>query len=880
MDLSSGRLPTGTVTFLFSDIEDSTSLVEELTTSTYRDLIEQHHRLLRTAFTHHGGIERGTQGDGFLVVFPEAPTAVAAAVDAQRSLVTATWPSGVEVRVRMGLHSGVGVHGGDDYVGRDINLAARIGEAAHGGQVLISESTRALAERTLPDGVGVRYVGQHRLKGLEHPERLYQLLIDGLPETFPPLRSVDAGVAHLPVRATSFVGRRAEMGQLGALLEQSSLITLVGPGGSGKTSLATELARKAADEFGDGAWFVDLAALDGPTLVEPAIARSLGLREQSRRPTIDVLTDHLATRDLLLLLDNFEHVLPAADVVATLLTAAPKLKILVTSRIRLNLYGEQEFPVPPLGLQDTDHVVDIGELAKGEAVSLFVERARTVQPDFSITDENAQVIVQICERLDGLPLAIELAASRIRLLTPDEILERLEQRLPVLDIAATESNRPERHQTLQKTIGWSYEMMRPVEQDLFTRLSVFVGGFTLAAAEAIANPDGELGIDTLGGIASLRDHSLIRQRSVRGTSRFDMLETIHGFARNLLASDTALEKIPIRHLRYYRDMAEHAEPHLMGPRQLEWLDRLDIEHANLREALRTALDSANIEDGLRLASSVWRFWFERGYLREGRRWLEKVLGLEPATVSAARAKGYTALGGLTYWLADPDATDQAYQAALSIYRQIGDEEAEAEAMYNLTFVAAMNNDPQEARRRGEASMAGARRIGSPSLVARNQIVLGLAAMFDGNPRSAVSYFEEALEVFRESGDTFHITWAVGSLGQAYFELGELDKGRAAFLEALRLSASVGSLPVIGAGLRALSMQESSQGNHLEAVRLAGAAESLEEATGAASPLPLIVNADLNAAREALGDGVVEVALAEGRRMTPQESVDYATSLVE
>lgn len=878
MAASSSQLPTGTVTFFFSDVEDSTRLVEELATSTYRDLIEQHHHLLRGVFDRTGGVERGTAGDGFLVVFTDAPSAVRAAVEAQRSVKDAAWPGGSEVRVRMGLHSGQGVRGGDDYIGPDINRAARVAAAAHGGQILISDSTRVLCERSLPEDVGVRYLGEHRLKGLESPERLYQLVADGLPDDFPPPRTAEIGKAHVPTRMTSFIGRRRELSQLLDLLEQHRLVTLVGPGGTGKTSLAIELASVAAPDFADGAWFVDLASLSDPALVESAIATGLGLREQSQRPVSEVLADHLASRRLLLVLDNFEHLMTASDVVADLLAAAPELSTVVTSRGSLNLYGEQTFPVPPMALPDPDRAEDPGEIAEGEAVSLFVERARKVKPDFSITSENVSLILKICARVDGLPLAIELAASRIRLLTLEELLDRLERRLPVL--AAAESNRPERQQTLHKTIQWSYELLQPVEQTLFARLCIFSGGFTLEAAEAVCNPGGELDIDTLDGLASLEHQSLIRQKPIRGSSRFEMLETIRGLGRELLTSAGSFQEVSARHLAYYLALAEQAQPHLMGPEQNEWLERLEAEHANLRQALRTAVDTASIETGLRIASNVWRFWFERGYLREGRGWLEDLLSLDSNSISSYRAKAYTALGGLAYWLSDAEATEKAYETALEIYRQIGDEEVIAEALYDHAFAAAMVDDPEEARRRFEASMAAAVRVDSPPLIAKNRISFGLNALMRGEPQTAASFLEDALEVFRDIDDRFHISWAVGSLGQAYIDLGRIDEGRAAFLEALQLSAELRNLPVISAGLRALSMQESSMGRHLEAATLTGAAEALQEATGAQSPLPTFVNADLDMASEVLGEDAISKALAEGHGMTTDEAVAYATKVLE
>ena len=874
---SQSQLPMGTVTFLFSDIEGSTGLVQNLDVTAYRQMIEQHHRLIRSAMAAHDGAERGTQGDGFLVVFADAQSAVTAAVTAQRSLAEATWPAGVRVRVRMGLHSGTGIPGGDDYIGVDINRAARIAAAAHGGQVLVSDTTRALTERTLPLGVAIRDVGAHHLKGLELPERLFQLTIEDLDSEFPPLRTMQVGKAHLPARMTSFVGRRADLDQLHDMLGRNRLISLIGPGGTGKTSLAIEMAREAAKEFADGAWFVDLAPLTDPAVVGPTVARCLGLVELPERPVVELLKAHLANRELLLVLDNFEQLLAASGFVDDMLGSAPGLKVLVTSRSILNLYGEQEFPVPPLALPEQGVQLDIDHVTKYEAVELFVDRARLARPGFRITDENAQTVAEICFRLDGLPLAIELAASRTRFMEPREILVRLEQHLPVL--GAGGDNLPSRQRTLKGAITWSYELLKPDERDLFVRLSIFAGGCTIEAAEAICN-SGEVGADILDGIASLVAQSLVGQKSDSGESRFTMLVTIREFGRELLDSSGLRDEVGRRHLSYFRDLAERAEPHILGVGEVGWLDLFEREHDNAREALRFALDTHLAESGMRLGAALWRFWLQRGYLREGRSWLEALLAMYPDDVSPDRAKAYTALGGLAYWLSDTDTTEHAYESALSIYRQLEDSDAVAEALYNLAFVPIMRQDHEEGRRRSQTNLELAVTIGNPHLVARNQLSLANAALVAREPHLAARYGEEALTFFRAAGDHFHLTWALGLLGEAYRLQGDLRAGQQANLEGLRVVTDVKDLPLIGASLEEISAVESFAGRHVEAMHLIGAALRLKETTGASLPHPAMTRWHVeDVARQAIGAEAVEVALAEGRGMTLEEAIEYATRLL-
>jgi predicted ATPase len=760
-----------------------------------------------------------------------------------------------------------------------VHRAARIAAAGHGGQVLVSRTTRALSEGGLPSGVTLIDLGAHRLKDLDEPEELAQLSIAGLDQHFPAIRSLEPPTA-LPAELTTFVGRGREIGELSALLETARLVTLTGPGGTGKTRLVIRLAGALAPTMPDGAFFVDLAVLSDTALVAPTIARTLGLTEPLDRVIVDDLRAYLEPRALLLVLDNFEHLLDARTVVGDLLAAAPRLRIVVTSRAVLNLVGEHEYRVEPLELPDAAGRLDAEGLDRFEAIKLFAERARAVDPRFAVTDENGAAVAGICIRLDGLPLAIELAASRVRVLEPHEILTRLEHKLPVL--ATGPSGSPLRQQTLTGAIDWSYELLPAEHRVFFTRLAVFAGGCTVEAADVVCNPDRELGIDTFDGLAALVDHSLVRHSAEAGESRFAMLETIRDFGQARLVAEGDPARITTRHTTYFVDLATDAEGRLIGIDQVSTLGRFDREHANLRAVLTRCLESGDIETGLRLASALWRFWQQRGYLREGRRWLEALLGSPaPGLVApAVRMRGSIALGGITYWLDDADATERAYEAALALALDIGDQEGEAAALYNLAFVPIMRGDVAEARKRFERSLEAAVSVSRPDFVALSESSLGIVLSLAGDDR-AIDLLQEALAYFRASGNRFHIAWTLAELGSAELLLGRVEAGKSRIRESMEMQADAMNLPVIGAGMEAVAGLESRDGQHPEALRLMGAVEALRANTGAGAPRLLTRSRDVVAAgRDALGDRAADVALAEGRSMSLDEAIAFTIDLLK
>jgi predicted ATPase/class 3 adenylate cyclase len=511
------KLPTGTVTFLFTDIEGSTRLVQ-LLGDRYPSVLDEHRRLLRAAFHGFRGQEIETQGDSFFIAFDRATDAIEAAAAGQRALAEHSWPEGTLVRVRMGLHTGEPsvIDGG--YVGLPINRAMRLCAAAHGGQVVLSQTTRDLVEQDLPPDLSLRDLGRHQLKDLQARDHVSQLVVADLPSDFPALRSLDSQPNNLPALTTPLIGREREVAAASQRLSADDvrLLTLTGAGGIGKTRLGLQVAAELVGHYEHGVFFVPLGAIREPSLVGSNMAEVLGVRESAGRPLLETLRDYLRDKHMLLLLDNFEQVLDAAPLVAELLAACPRLKVLVTSRAVLHLYGEHDFPVPPLMLPEREPLPPLEQLMQSEAVRLFVERGQAVRPDFALTRENAPAVAEICHRLDGLPLAIELAAAQVRLLSPHAMLARLERRLALLTGGARDL--PARQQTLRDTIAWSYDLLDESEQSLFERLGVFVGGCTLEAAETVCTAGDSPRPHVLDGIASLVASSTSDLLSVRSAS--------------------------------------------------------------------------------------------------------------------------------------------------------------------------------------------------------------------------------------------------------------------------------------------------------------------------------------------------------------------------
>ncbi|HEY4606404.1 MAG TPA: adenylate/guanylate cyclase domain-containing protein, partial [Acidimicrobiia bacterium] len=639
--VTSQSLPTGTVTFLFTDIEGSTRLVQSLGDA-WVPVLETHHRLLEGAIAGNGGRVVKTEGDSFFAVFPAAADALRAALGAQHALMANQWPSDGVVRSRMGLHTGVGVLGASDYVGLDVHRAARIADAAHGGQIVLSEPTAVLVERDLPPTVTLRDLGKHRLKDLSEPEMILQVVAEGLQTEFPLLRTLDAIPNNLPKQLTSFVGRERELALAIQLLETSRLVTFTGPGGTGKTRLSLQVAAEVADTFPDGVFFVELAPVTDVDVVPSSILEALGTQASTRDESPAVrLMGQLATKSVLLVLDNFEQLVDAAPLVAEMLRASPQTKVLVTSRAPLRISGEQEMPVPPLDISGLGASADPRVLMEAEAVRLFAERAMSVRPDFALTPENISAVAELVRRLDGLPLAIELVASRLRLFPVDQILARLDARM----LSGGSVDLPERQRTIRGAIAWSHDLLTKPGRCLFARFSVFSGGARLEEVEAVCGPPEELGDDLLDCLSGLVDQSLIRRVDADGQPRFRMLHVIREYAAERLVEAGEDEELRTRHATAYTHFVESAAPELLRKDRKHWLDLLEHDHDNIRSALDWSIASGEVDLALRLGAGTWRFWQARGHLHEARRRLDEVLALEGGELKN-RAKAMEALGGI------------------------------------------------------------------------------------------------------------------------------------------------------------------------------------------------------------------------------------------
>jgi len=776
--------PTGTVTMLFSDVEGSTRALRQLGPERYAEALDLHRRLLRDAFEQHGGYEVDCEGDAFFVAFPRAESAVAAAVDAQQRLVDADWPNGQELRVRMGIHTGEPLAAPPKYVGLDVHQAARIMAAGHGGQVLLSRTTHDLVGAAF----AVRELGEHRLKDLSAPKRLYQLLVEGLPSEFPALRTLGNRPTNLPVQPTPLIGRRRELAELTALLRTGAvrLVTLTGPGGTGKTRLALQTAANLVDEFEDGVFFVELAAITAAELVPTTVAQTLGLWEIPGEQLEATLQGYLAEKQVLLVLDNFEHLLTAAPMVRELLGSASRLRVLATSRASLHVSGEHDYSVPPLALGAMEGATD--ESPASEAVSLFYERARAVRRDFRLTVENRFVVAEICARLDGLPLAIELAAARVKVIPPEALLPRLQQRLQILTGGSRDLDK--RQQTLRSTLDWSYDLLEGADRRLFAQLAVFAGGRTMDAVEAICGSEGEL--DLFECITSLVDKSLLQQQLDGPETRFVMLETIHEYARERLDASGETAELRRRHADYFALVANKAAEQLRGPDQQAWIDRLAAEQDNLRAALTYLIEEGEFTAAQGTAVALARFWETRGQFQEAREWFTAVLGDTDAASSRSRGQALFWAGRLALFSGAWERAATLLRSATEVASEVGDTVTLALALGKEAWVCVETGRGAEGLEQAGQAVALARKIGDAWTIAETLNDAG-ASCDRTDPERGLELMEESLAVRRALGDHVNIADSLNNVGYVQTCLGAYDLAEGALEEALEIARQVGDL---------------------------------------------------------------------------------------
>jgi predicted ATPase/class 3 adenylate cyclase len=912
-DRASELASAHTVTLVFTDIAGSTHLLEQLGDQ-YATLLRDHHQLVGNAVELHNGSRVDAAGDGLFFSFPTAKGALLACLDAQRAIRAHQWPQDLEVQVRMGIHTGEPLGAGTGYVGMDVHRAARICAAGHGGQVLVSDAARSLIGPTLPDGVRLVDLGEHRLKDLAHAEHLYQAVAPGLPSEFPPVRSLDTLPNNLPRQLSTFVGRAREVETIEQRLATTSVLTMTGPGGVGKTRLALEVGARLADSYPGGVWFVEFAALSDGALVPHAIASSLRLKEQPGEDLRQTLVEAIRQRSTLLIFDNCEHLLePIAEVAEGLLRRAPDLKLLATSREGLGIAGESLVPVPSMTLPSAASASSadwIAEASRCDAVRLFVERGRAALPSFELTPANVRAIVQICGRLDGIPLAVELAAARVRALPVQQIASRLDDRFRLLT-GGSRTALP-RHRTLRAAMDWSFDVLAEPERALLIRLSVFAGSFSLEAAEEICSGDPVERDDVLDLLSRLIDKSLLFQDEGSSDARYRMLETIRDYAQERLAEQTDANSTRIRHRDWFAALVEQAKPGFFtGPEQAHWLARLSEDHDNLRAALEwTHQDPDGGEIELRMTAGLWRFWEIHGHLAEGSAQLARALDRTGGVVNELRASALTGAGVLAGRRGDYAAAAALHEASLVITRELGNPAAIAAACSNLASVAVARDDLDRARALYEEAIELSRRADDPRGAAFSLINLADLAARQGNHAEADELYARSIESFQVLGDRWGVAHGTSRLADVARRRGQADVAATRYEEALsayreigdgrgeaRMLASLGEIADQrgdAAGAESLYRQSLAirerlgdrPGMALMIEQIAGSAERPERAArllGMAAALREAIGVPVSASRgrqleqfraalrEKLGEEAFRTALDEGRG-TPLDSV--------
>lgn len=912
------RLPTGTVTFLFTDIEGSSALWEQHPEA-MRSALQRHDTLAAQIVASHEGVlvkQRG-EGDSLFVVFARASDAVEAAGALQLAFHTEPWPESIRLRVRMGLHSGEAELRDNDYLGAPVNRCARIRSITHGEQTLLSQTTADLVRDSLASPFALKDQGMHLLRDLQRPEQVFQLLHPDLPTDFPPLRSLNEQPNNLPVQLTRFIGREREIAEIRALLPTARLLTLTGVGGTGKTRLALQVAAETLDDYPDGVWLVELAPLTKPELAPQAVATALGLRETagsaSDRSLLTALTNYLQSRFLLLLLDNCEHLATAcAHLAETLLRACPGVRILATSRRLMDIGGEMKWPVPPLSLPDTD--TDYPRMVHSEAVRLFADRAVHVSSGFTLTPENAPDVVRICRRLDAIPFAVELAAARVNMLPVRQIADRLDKDFRVLPPGPV-TGAP-RHQTLRALIDWSYNLLPEPERVLLRRLSVFAGGWTLEAAEAVCG-DATLDVmEVFDLLCSLERASLMVVETGQNSEafRYRLLETVREYARVKLEEAEAPEALEERFIACFTGLAEEVDPLLSGRDQARLLRRLDAEQDNFRRALKLAVDA---ETRLRLAGALGGYWRRRSFFTEGRAWLRGALERSAGTSPRVRAKAHDALGILLWELDDLGAAREHLEESLRLLREHGsprsighalinrallefahtdytaafaffeesialleaasDRGGVATALNNMAIIRNAQDDASGARDYWDRALQIFRDMGDIGNIAGASNNLGMLAMREANYREARALFEECLIQLRQLGMPGYIAIVEGNLAEVLYRMGEEKTAQEMLVRNLRLRQEFGDIGGSIYPLSTLAKIAQSQGDLPRAVQLWIATEVV--LASIEMPYPSAERSEfdehLNALRPQMDASVFAQAVEEARSRTFEETLQHA-----
>ncbi|MFZ1459329.1 MAG: tetratricopeptide repeat protein [Ignavibacteria bacterium] len=781
------NIPNGKVTFLFTDIEGSTKLSQNFP-EILSDILAKHNSILNEAVESHNGFVFKIIGDAFCCSFQNAEDAIKAAVDAQIKLHTEKWNDAV-IKVRMGIHSGNTEWSGTDYMGYiTLARANRVMSSAFGGQILMSDDSYRMTEGYINESISIRDLGERRLKDLIQPVKLFQIVSKYVPSDFPPLNTLDVRPNNLPVQLTSFIGREKDMQQVKDLLINTRLLTIIGSGGAGKTRLAMQAGADIIDDFANGVYIAEFAPVSDSSLIVQTLLNSLNQQEEPEKSPKEILKEYLKDKELLLILDNCEHLVhECAELSEMLLKSCAKLKIIATSREPLNCSGEQTFRIPSLSLPDISANNTPGQLTQYEAVRLFIERALAVNPDFRVNNENAPALAQICSQLDGIPLAIELAAVRIKMLSLNNIFERLENRFKLL--TGGKRTALPRQQTLRAMIDWSYELLSEKEKILWSRLSVFIGGWTLESAEEICTDEKIISDDIFDLLNHLADKSIIIYDYEK--DRYRILETIKQYGQEKLKDANETDGIFARHLNYYLSFLEKANLKLEGSESVSWLEKLESEHNNLQSAIEWSANGGDFEKGLQLSNLAGRFWIIRGHYTTGIKCIKKIIKKAQGVISDPLGSGYCNIGNLSLLLGEYNEAVKYFEESLSIFQTTG----------NRSDIFHSKNG------------------------------LGTIAFYRSNFEQALKYYEECLEICRETENKKGISYSLNNIGNALLSLGYNSRAKKIYEESLELFRQSGLKSHIALSLHNLGLLECNLGNYNEAKKFCEEALSLNRERG-------------------------------------------------